>query len=49
MKKDGTVARLYEKWFGEKPGADSWANKIAPGHGVPELPGYDPGPVTPKC
>ena len=49
MKKDGTIARLYEKWFGEKPGADSWANKIAPGHGVPELPGYDPGPVTPKC
>jgi len=49
MKKDGTVARLYEKWFGEKPGADSWANKIAPGHGVPELPGYDATPVTPKC
>src|SRR4249920_901798 len=49
MKKDGTVARLYEKWFGEKPGADSWTNKIAPGHGVPELQGYDPGPVTPKC
>ena len=49
MKKDGTIARLYEKWFGEKPGADSWANRIAPGHGVPELPGYDPGPVTPKC
>ena len=49
MKQDGTIARLYEKWFGEKPGADSWANKIAPGHGVPELPGYDPGPVTPKC
>ena len=49
MKRDGTVARLYEKWFGERPGADSWANKIAPGHGVPELQGYDPGPVTPKC
>jgi polar amino acid transport system substrate-binding protein len=49
MKKDGTVARLYEKWFGEKPGPDSWAVKIAPGHGVPELPGYDAGPYPPKC
>ena len=49
MKKDGTVARLYEKWFGEKPGPDSWAVKIAPGYGVPELPGYDAGPHAPKC
>jgi len=49
MKKDGTIARLYEKWFGVKPAADSWVNKIAPGHGVPDLPGYDPGPVELKC
>jgi polar amino acid transport system substrate-binding protein len=49
MKKDGTVARLYEKWFGLKPAADSWVYKIAPGHGVPDLPGYDPGPVELKC
>ena len=49
MKKDGTVARLYEKWFGLKPAADSWVYKIAPGHGVPDLPGYDPGPVALKC
>ena len=49
MKKDGTVARLYEKWFGLKPAADSWVFKIAPGHGVPDMPGYDPGPVALKC
>lgn len=49
MKKDGTVARLYEKWFGIKPAADSWVYKIAPGHGVPDMPGYDPGPVEVKC
>jgi ABC-type amino acid transport substrate-binding protein len=49
MKKDGTVARLYEKWFGLKPAADSWVYRIAPGHGVPDLPGYDPGPVALKC
>jgi len=49
MKKDGTIAKLHERWFGEKPAADSVSFKIAPGHGVPELPGYDPAPVTPKC
>jgi ABC-type amino acid transport substrate-binding protein len=49
MKRDGTVARLYEKWFGMKPAADSWVFRIAPGHGVPDLPGYDAGPVTLKC
>ncbi len=49
MKKDGTIARLYEKWFGIKPVADSWVYRIAPGHGVPDLPGYDPGPVELKC
>ena len=30
MKMDGTVARLYEKWFGVKPAADSWVHKVAP-------------------
>jgi ABC-type amino acid transport substrate-binding protein len=49
MKQDGTLARFYEKWFGEAPAADSWARKIAAGHGVPELPGYDAGPVKPAC
>jgi polar amino acid transport system substrate-binding protein len=49
MKQDGTLARIYEKWFGEAPAADSWARRIATGHGVPDLPGYDPGPVTPSC
>ncbi len=49
MKKDGTMARLYEKWFGEAPPADSWARKIAAGNGVPNLPGYDATPVAPSC
>ena len=49
MKQDGTMAKLYQKWFGEAPVADSWARTIAPGHGVPELPGYDAGPYAPKC
>jgi ABC-type amino acid transport substrate-binding protein len=49
MKQDGTVARLAEKWFGAKPDASATAVKLAPGHGVPGLDGYDATPVTPKC
>jgi polar amino acid transport system substrate-binding protein len=49
MKQDGTLARLYEKWFGEAPAADSWARKIAAGHGVPDLPGYDAQPAMLNC
>ncbi len=49
MKQDGTLARIYEKWFGEAPAADSWARKSAPGHGVPGLPGYDSTPASAKC
>jgi ABC-type amino acid transport substrate-binding protein len=49
MKMDGYISRLHEKWFGIKPAADSWVHKVAPGHGVPGMDGYDPTPVTPKC
>lgn len=49
LKLNGTVARLYEKWFGIKPEKDSWVYKVAPGHGVPGMEGYDPGPYPPKC
>lgn len=49
MKRDGTFALMHEKWFGTKPAADSWTVKIAPGHGVPDMPGYDATPVTLKC
>ena len=49
MKIDGSFARLHEKWFGAKPAADAAAVKVAPGHGVPNMDGYDATPVTPKC
>jgi ABC-type amino acid transport substrate-binding protein len=49
MKKDGYIAKLAEKWFGETPGPDAAAVKIASGHGVPDMEGYDPAPVTPSC
>ena len=46
MKKDGTVAKLSEKWFGKKPARRFVGRKIAPGHGVPDMPGYDPDPPS---
>jgi len=49
MKQDGFVARIYEKWFGEKPQAGNAALVVFPGYGVPGLPGYDPTPHTPRC
>lgn len=49
MKKDGTIARLAEKWFGKKPEADDLAVVITPGYGVPGMPGYDPTPHELKC
>src|ERR1051325_3928518 len=42
MKKDGTMARMSEKWFGRKPGPDALEVVITPGYGVPAMPGCDP-------
>src|SRR5687768_10600007 len=49
MKKDGTIAKLSEKWFGRKPPADGLEMVITPGYGVPGMPGYDPTPHELKC
>ena len=49
MKKDGTIARMSEKWFGKKPGPDALERVITPGYGVPGMPGYDPTPHALKC
>jgi ABC-type amino acid transport substrate-binding protein len=49
MKMDGTIGKLHEKWFGAKAAPDSSAMKPVPGTGVPNMAGYDPTPVTPKC
>ena len=49
MKKDGTVAKLSEKWFGVKPAADDAENTVFPGYGVPGMPGYDDKPHEPRC
>lgn len=49
MKKDGTIAKLSEKWFGSKPAPDDLENVTFPGHGVPGLPGYEPNAPDPDC
>ncbi len=49
MKKDGSLSKLAEKWFGFKPEAGSAPVTIAPGHGVPGIEGYDATPVDVKC
>ena len=49
MKKDGTLATYYEKWFNKKPAADDLSVVITPGYGVPGMPGYDPTPHELKC
>lgn len=49
LKRDGTVARLSEKWFGATPAADDAENTVFPGYGVPDMPGYDAAPHEPNC
>ena len=49
MKQDGALSALHEKWFGAKPPADSTTVRIAVGHGVPNMEGYDATPVALKC
>jgi polar amino acid transport system substrate-binding protein len=42
LKTDGTIAKLHEKWFGTKPAPGSAAVTLFAGHGVPDMPGFDP-------
>ncbi len=49
LKKDGTMAKLSQKWFGLTPGADEAAVKVFPGYGVPGMDGHDPTPSKAKC
>lgn len=41
MKRDGTLAKMHERWFGAPPAPGSAAATIYPGYGVPDMPGYD--------
>jgi polar amino acid transport system substrate-binding protein len=49
MKKDGTMAKMHERWFGVPPPAGSAAAVIFPGSGVPGMAGYDPTPHALTC
>jgi polar amino acid transport system substrate-binding protein len=49
MKRDGTMAKMHEKWFGTKPAPGSAAAIIYPGYGVPDMPGYDPTEHPAAC
>jgi polar amino acid transport system substrate-binding protein len=49
LKMNGTMAQLYEKWFGHKPPADSATVTVFPGYGVPGMAGYDPKEHKPNC
>ena len=49
MKKDGTLARMHERWFGVAPAADSPTVTIYPGSGVPGTTGYDATPHELVC
>ena len=49
MKKDGTMAKMHERWFGAPPAPGSAAATIFPGSGVPGMTGYDPKPHALTC
>lgn len=48
MKKDGSLAKLYEKWIGPSE-PDGLERIVTPGYGVPDMPGYDPTPHELHC
>ncbi|AJG20706.1 ABC transporter amino acid-binding protein [Cupriavidus basilensis] len=49
MKLDGTLRKMYVKWYGTAPGKGSAADTVYPGYGAPGFKGYDPHPHTPQC
>ena len=49
MKRDGTLVKLYEKWYGEKPAPDSATVTAYPGYGPPGFKNYDPTPHQLSC
>ncbi|WP_207002756.1 substrate-binding periplasmic protein [Trinickia mobilis] len=49
MKHDGTLHKLYVKWYGTEPAKGSAIDTIYPGYGAPGFKGYDPQPHPLKC
>ncbi|HEY6984260.1 ABC transporter substrate-binding protein [Reyranella sp.] len=49
MKLDGTLARMYEKWYGSAPDQTSTINAVFVGYGAPGFKGYEFKPHVPGC
>ena len=49
IKQDGTLRKLYIKWYGSEPAKGSAADTVYPGYGAPGFKGYDPTVHAPKC
>lgn len=49
MKLDGTLVRLYEKWYKSEPDPGSAIEAVYFGYGPPGFKGFDPKPHMPRC
>ncbi len=49
MKADGTLHKLYVKWYGEEPTPGGPLDTVYPGYGAPGFAHYDPTPHQPAC
>jgi polar amino acid transport system substrate-binding protein len=49
MKLDGTMIKLYEKWYGSAPDPGSAVEAVFFGYGPPGLKGFDAKPHVPQC
>jgi len=49
MKTDGTLHKMYVKWYGEEPAPGTALDTVFPGYGAPGLAHYDPTPHQPNC
>lgn len=49
MKLDGTLAKMYEKWYGSAPDQTSTINAVFVGYGPPGFKGYEFKPHVPGC
>jgi polar amino acid transport system substrate-binding protein len=49
MKKDGSLARIYEKWFGRPPEPNSATLTVYPGRGAPGQNGHVATPYDKEC
>ena len=49
MKLDGTLVKLYEKWYKSEPDPGSAIEAVYFGYGPPGFKGFDPKPHMPRC